>query len=413
MVNFKSSFLQEASWRGLIHQATDLEALDTLFATTQVTAYIGFDPTAKSLHVGHLYPIMLLRLLQRTGHKPIVVLGGGTAIIGDPTGKDSSRPMLQVEDIQTNIAALKKIFQRFLNFDDQKAVAVNNYDWLSQLNYLNFLAQYGRYFSVNRMLTFDSVRTRLEREQPLSFLEFNYMVLQGYDFLELYRQYDCRLQMGGSDQWGNMLNGVELTNKIERQPVFGLTSPLVTTATGEKMGKTANGAVWLEADMLSAYDYWQYWRNVHDDDVIRFMKIFTDLTREEIEPYTSLKGAELNEAKIRLANEVTALNHGHAVLEGIHQTVRQVFAGQDGDMSNLPRTPVSVGVLLVDVLQSLGFVESKSEARRLIQGGGGRVNDRGIADVDYKLTADDFLDGVAKISAGKKRHGLAVLAAPR
>ncbi len=413
MTEAKSEFLQAATARGFLHQCTDLDALDALANRDVITAYIGFDATADSLHAGSLVPIMLLRLLQRTGHQPLVLMGGGTTKVGDPSGKDTQRQLLSEADIATNIAGIKGIFEKFLTFGDgpTDAFLVNNADWLDSLSYIDFLRDYGRHFSVNRMLGFDSVKLRLEREQPLSFLEFNYMVLQSYDFLELSRRHNCRLQMGGSDQWGNIVSGADLGRRLDQTELFGLTSPLLTTASGAKMGKTADGAVWLNEGRLSAYGYWQYWRNTHDDDVGRFLKLFTDLPLDEIARLEVLEGAELNDAKKTLAHEATKLCHGEAAALAAAETARKTFEegahGADLPNVDVPRTEIDAGILAYELLRRAGLAASNGEARRLIKGGGGRVNDEQIGDEKAMIAASDInSDGVIKMSAGRKRHAL-------
>jgi tyrosyl-tRNA synthetase len=409
----KSRFLREFIARGYFHQCTDLEALDKVALAGELTGYIGFDATADSLHVGSLVQIMLLRHLQRAGHKPIVLMGGGTTKIGDPSGKDDSRKLLSSQDIDHNIAGIKRIFSRFLTFGDghSDAIMVNNADWLDKLEYIPFLRDYGRHFSVNRMLSFDSVKLRLEREQPLSFLEFNYMVLQAYDFLELGRRHGCRLQMGGSDQWGNIVNGVELGRRVDNRLMFGLTTSLITTSGGAKMGKTAAGAIWLNAERLSAYDYWQYWRDTSDADVGRFLRMFTDLPLEEIARLEALKGQEINAAKIVLATEATAMAHGRAAANAAAETARQTF-GEGGAGEDLPRIEVASGDLArgipaIDLFHRSGLASSKSEARRLIKGGGARVNGEAISDEAAVLNRGDVTaEGYIKLSAGKKKHAL-------
>lgn len=410
MSKLKSDIIHCLSERGYIHQCTDLEALDTLCSSQPIIGYIGFDATATSLHVGSLVMIMMLRKLKEFGHKPLPLLGGGTTKIGDPSGKDTSRKMLSSDDIQNNIKALQPTFHNFLGSDVE---IIDNSAWLDELNYLDFLREYGTHFSVNRMLTFDSVKLRLEREQPLSFLEFNYMILQAYDFLELYKRYGCTLQLGGSDQWGNIVNGVELTRRVLGKTVYGLTTPLITTSSGEKMGKTASGAIWLNANQLSAYDYWQYWRNVHDQDVGRFLKLFTDLPISEITKLEALRDNEINEAKKILADEATKLCHGQdAVLEA-RQTAEKLFEQHSmTDLSSLPVIEVSnLPAMVLDLFVDLGFSESKGEARRLIRGGGAKINDSTISDENLSIDIDSFKDGDIKLSAGKKRHGLIRLAA--
>ena len=409
----KSQFLREFIARGYFHQCTDLEALDKVALAGELTGYIGFDATADSLHVGSLVQIMLLRHLQRAGHKPIVLMGGGTTKIGDPSGKDDSRKLLSGEDIAHNIAGIKRIFSRFLTFGEghSDAVMVNNADWLDRLEYIPFLRDYGRHFSVNRMLSFDSVKLRLEREQPLSFLEFNYMVLQAYDFLELSRRHGCRLQMGGSDQWGNIVNGVDLGRRVDNRLMFGLTTPLITTSGGAKMGKTAAGAIWLNAERLPAYDYWQYWRDTSDADTGRFLRMFTDLPLDEIARLEALKGQEINAAKVVLATEATAMAHGRAAADAAAETARQTF-GEGGAGDELPRIEVASGDLArgipaIDLFQRSGLASSKSEARRLIKGGGARVNGEAISDEAAVLNRGNVTaEGYIKLSAGKKKHAL-------
>ena len=409
----KSEFLRAATARGFVHQCTDLDALDELASREVVTAYIGFDATADSLHAGSLVPIMLLRLLQRTGHRPLVLMGGGTTKVGDPSGKDTQRQLLSEAEIEANIAGIKGIFEKYLTFGDgpTDAFLANNADWLDGLSYIAFLRDYGRHFSLNRMLSFDSVRLRLDREQPLSFLEFNYMVLQSYDFLELSRRYGCRLQMGGSDQWGNIVSGADLGRRLDQEELFGLTTPLLTTAGGAKMGKTADGAVWLNAARLSAYDYWQYWRNTHDDDVGRFLKLFTDLPLDEIARLEVLEGAERNEAKKVLAHEATQLCHGEAAALAAAETARKTFEegahGAGLPTVDIPKSDLEAGVLAYELMRRAGLAASNGEARRLIKGGGGRVNDDRIEDEKSMVTlAVVNADGVIKVSAGRKRHVL-------
>ncbi len=413
MTEPKSEFLQAAIARGFLHQCTDMDALDALASRETITAYIGFDATADSLHAGSLVPIMLLRLLQRTGHQPLVLMGGGTTKVGDPSGKDTARQLLTEAAIESNIAGIKGIFEKFLKFGDgpTDAFLANNADWLDNLPYIEFLRDYGSHFSVNRMLGFDSVKLRLEREQPLSFLEFNYMVLQSYDFLELSRRHNCRLQMGGSDQWGNIVSGADLGRRLDQVELFGLTSPLLTTASGAKMGKTADGAVWLNEDRLAAYDYWQYWRNTHDDDVGRFLKLFTDLPLDEIARLELLEGAELNDAKKTLAHEATKLCHGEAAALAAAETARKTFEegahGAGLPSVDVPRNEIEAGIPAYDLLRRAGLAASNGEARRLIKGGGGRVNDIQISDEKTAVTLSDVnADGVIKLSAGRKRHAL-------
>jgi tyrosyl-tRNA synthetase len=409
----RSAFLQAAAERGFIHQCTDLGALDHLFTEETVTAYIGFDATADSLHVGSLVPIMLLRLLQQTGHKPVVLMGGGTTKVGDPSGKDEQRRLLGDADITANIRGIQSVFTKYVSFGDGAcdAAMVNNADWLDGLAYISFLRDYGRHFSINRMLSFDSVKLRLDREQPLSFLEFNYMVLQSYDFLELSRRNGCRLQMGGSDQWGNIVSGIDLARRLDQTTLFGLTTPLLTTATGAKMGKTADGAVWLNADRLSAYDYWQYWRNTHDDDVGRFLKLFTELPLDEIAHLEKLDGAEINEAKKILANEATKLCHGADATRAASDTASKTFddggIGNDLPSIDVPQAELNDGVLAYELLRRANLAASNGEARRLIKGGGGRVNDAKIAN-DKAIINSSYInaEGIIKLSAGKKKHAI-------
>jgi tyrosyl-tRNA synthetase len=411
MTEPKSDFLRAIVDRGYLHQATDFEGLDAALTKGTVTAYIGFDCTAPSLHVGSLLQIMVLRHLQKSGHKPVVLMGGGTTKIGDPTGRDLSRQMLTEDVIQANKAGIRKVFDKFLTFGDgpTDAVMVDNDDWLSQINYIAFLRDFGQHFSVNRMLTFDSVRLRLEREQPLSFLEFNYMILQAYDFLELNRRMNCTLQMGGSDQWGNIINGVELGRRVDQADLFGLTSPLMTTASGAKMGKTAQGAVWLNADQLSPYDYWQFWRNSDDADVARFLKLFTELPLDEIERLAALEGAGINEAKKVLATEATALAHGRDAATQAEETARITFErgglGEDLPTVEIDKAVLEKGVSILNLLKQAGLSASNGEAKRLVQGGGARVNDAKVED-ESQIVGLDALnsDGVIKLTAGKKRH---------
>jgi len=415
MTNFRSEFLRSLDQRGFIHQGTDLTGLDEKLTTSVVSGYIGFDCTADSLHVGSLVQIMALLHLQRSGHRPIVLMGGGTTKVGDPSGKDDARKLLTTEDIGRNMAGIKSVFSKFLTFGDgpQDAVMDNNADWLDGLNYIDFLRDYGRHFSVNRMLTFDSVRLRLEREQPLSFLEFNYMILQAYDFLELARRRGCHLQLGGSDQWGNIVNGVELGRRVDEVALFGLTTPLLTTASGAKMGKTAQGAVWLNAERLSAWDYWQFWRNSEDADVTRFLKLFTLLPLDEIERLAELQGAEINEAKKILATEATRLAHGDSAALAAAETARQTF--EEGNTADSlpsldwPAAEFGAGIPAFVLFARSGLAASNGEARRLIKGGGGKVNDRAVTDEVQLITESDAIQGVIKLTAGKKRHLLVKL----
>jgi tyrosyl-tRNA synthetase len=392
--------------RGYIHQVTDPAALDALAEKQVVPGYIGFDATASSLHVGSLVQIMMLRRMQQAGHKPIVVMGGGTTKVGDPSGKDESRKLLTSEQIDANIASIRRCFERFLTFGDgpADAIMVNNADWLDRLEYIPFLRDVGRHFTINRMLTFDSVRLRLDREQPLTFLEFNYMILQAYDFLELARRVGCRLQLGGSDQWGNIVNGIELTRRIEGVELFGVTTPLITTADGAKMGKTAQGAVWLDADLLSPYDYWQFWRNTQDADVGKFLKLFTDLSLEDIGKLEKLEGAEINQAKIVLATEATALLHGREAAETARQTAETTFAG-GGMGEDLPTLSLGEGMNIAHALTALGFTPSNKEAKRKIAEGAVRLDDVTVNDPGLLLTPTDE---PLKLSLGRKKHALLI-----
>jgi len=406
---FQSDFLKVLKERGYIHQVTHPAELDEAARNGIVTAYIGFDATAPSLHVGSLIQIMMLRRLQQTGHKPIVLMGGGTTKIGDPTDKDQSRPLLSAEQIQANIASIKTVFAKFLSFGDgpTDAIMVDNDDWLSKYGYVDFLREFGVHFTVNRMLAFDSVKARLEREQPMTFLEFNYMLMQSVDFLELERRNGCVLQMGGSDQWGNIVNGVELIRRVDQKPAFGLTTPLLSTASGQKMGKTVGGAVWLNADMRSPYDYWQFWRNTEDADVGRFLRLFTDLPLPEIARLEALPGAEINEAKKVLANEATRMLHGAEAAQTAEAAARTAFE-QGGVSADLPTYEVAAadleaGIMLADLAVGAGLASSKGEARRLAQGGGLRVNDKPEPDANRTVTAADLVDGVVKLGAGKKK----------
>ena len=402
MSDYKSELLRLLDERGYIHQVTDAGGLDALAARAIVPGYVGFDATAPSLHVGNLVSIMMLRRLQKAGHKPIVVMGGGTTKIGDPSGKDEARKLLSNADIQANIASIRRIFERFLSFDDSPAgaIMVDNSDWLDSLDYIPFLRDVGPHFTINRMLTFDSVRLRLEREQPLTFLEFNYMILQAYDFLELSRRSECRLQMGGSDQWGNIVNGIELTRRIDGTQLYGVTTPLLTTADGAKMGKTAAGAVWLNADQLSPYDYWQYWRNSQDGDVGKFLRLFTELPLGEVARLEALGGAEINEAKKVLADAATAMAHGNEAAREAAETARLTFEeGASGEA--LPTLKVEGEITLVEALIGLGLCASKKEARRLIEQGGAKVDGQAAGeDVTVAVSGD------VRISAGRKKHGL-------
>ena len=409
MIELKSEFLRTLTERGYIHQQTDAEALDRCANSGIVTAYIGFDATADSLHVGSLVQIMMLRRLQQAGHRPIVLMGGGTTKVGDPSGRDESRQLLTDEQIGANIAGIREIFGHYLRFDDSPsgALMANNDDWLSGLMFIPFLREIGRHFSINRMLTMDSVKLRLEREQPLTFLEFNYMILQGYDFVELNKRYGCILQMGGSDQWGNILQGVELGRRVRERELFGLTSPLITTGSGAKMGKTASGAVWLSGKRRSAYDYWQFWRNTEDGDVGRFLRMFTDLPLAEISRLEQLKGAEINEAKKILATETTRLCHGDDEARKATDTAAKAFTGIAAEglptMTLGPDAQMSV----IDAVVQLGMAASKGEARRLIEQGGVKLNDRTVPTAAATVSAADLDErGTARLAVGKKRHGL-------
>ena len=408
----KSDLIQVLVSRGFLHQCTDIERLDTLASEQVITAYNGFDATADSLHVGHLLPIMMLRWMQKTGHRPIALIGGGTTKVGDPSGKDETRQILDDVTIGANIASIQRTFERFLTFGEDKndAILINNADWLDSLQYIPFLRNVGRHFTINRMLAMDSVKLRLDREQPLTFLEFNYMILQSYDFVELNQRYGCTLQTGGSDQWGNIVNGVDLGRRMTNAELFGLTCPLITTASGAKMGKTASGAVWLNAERLSPYDYFQYWRNTEDLDVERFLRLFTDLPLDEIQRLDALKGQEINEAKEKLAFAATQLLHGDEAAQAAQRTSRETFAnggiGQDLPRVFLSKDDVNGGVFIVDLLRKSGLCKSNGEARRLIRGGGAKLNKERIEDEERLLTNGDLDNGEAKLSAGKKRHAV-------
>ncbi|MBI1211605.1 MAG: tyrosine--tRNA ligase [Alphaproteobacteria bacterium] len=409
----RSAFLNDFAARGHLHQCTDVEGLDALMSKERVAGYIGFDSTAPSLHIGNLTQIMRLRVLQRHGHKPIVVVGGGTTKIGDPSGKDESRQLLTEQQIMANSARIREIFTRYLKFGDgpSDAILVDNSEWLDKLEYIPFLRDVGRHFTINRMVTMDSVKLRLEREQPLTFLEFNYMILQAYDFAELNKRYGCRLQMGGSDQWGNIVVGIDLARRLHNAELYGLTSPLITTSSGAKMGKSVAGAVWLSADMLSPYDFWQYWRNAEDADVGRFLRIFTDLPVPEIERLEKLQGAEINDAKKILANEVTALAHGRAEADRAAAAAQKTFEG-DGISADLPtvtikRADLAKGIGVLALFTQAGLTASNSEARRQIAGGGLKVNDRPVTDEKASVGEADLTNaGAIKLSLGKKKHVL-------
>ncbi|MBD8662996.1 tyrosine--tRNA ligase [Rhizobium sp. CFBP 8752] len=411
MSRFKSDFLHTLDERGFIHQISDESGLDELFAKETVTAYIGFDPTAPSLHAGGLIQIMMLHWMQQTGHRPISLMGGGTGMVGDPSFKDDARQLMTIDTIESNIASIKRVFSNYLSYGEglKDALMINNGDWLRDLNYLEFLRDVGRHFSVNRMLSFDSVKTRLDREQSLSFLEFNYMILQAYDFVELNQRYGCRLQMGGSDQWGNIVNGIDLGHRMGTPQLYALTSPLLTTSSGAKMGKSMNGAVWLNPDMLSAYDFWQYWRNTEDADVSRFLKLYTTLPMDEIARLSALAGSEINEVKKILATEVTAMLHGRDNAEQAAETARKTF--EEGALAdNLPSIDVAsseleAGLGLLALIVKAGLAASNGEARRHIQGGAVRINDTAVSDERAVIgTGDVTADGVIKLSLGKKKH---------
>ncbi|MBB3966286.1 tyrosine--tRNA ligase [Rhizobium metallidurans] len=411
MTEFKSDFLRTLKERGFIHQISDESGLDALLAKETVTAYIGYDPTASSLHVGHLTQIMMLHWFQATGHRPISLMGGGTGMVGDPSFKDEARKLMTVDTIEENIASIKSCFANYLDYDKSgnPALMINNAEWLRSLNYLEFLRDVGRHFSVNRMLSFDSVKTRLDREHSLSFLEFNYMILQAYDFVELAKRYDCRLQMGGSDQWGNIINGIDLGHRMGTEQLYALTSPLLTTSSGAKMGKSASGAVWLNADLLPVYDFWQYWRNTEDADVPRFLKLFTTLPMDEIARLSALAGSELNEVKKILATEVTTILHGRENAEQAAETARKTF--EEGALSDnlpsidVPAAELDAGIGLLALIVRAGLAASNGEARRHVQGGAVRINDQAISDERKLIGGGEVTaDGVIKLSLGKKKH---------
>jgi len=410
----KSDFLAVMIERGFLADCTDYQALDDALIGGVVPAYIGFDATAKSLHVGSLIQIMMLRWLQKTGHKPIVLMGGGTTKVGDPSFRADERPLLSPADIDANIAGIRQVFDRYVDFGDGPgdALMVNNAEWLDGLNYLDFLRDIGRHFSINRMLSFESVKSRLDREQSLSFLEFNYMILQAYDFLELNRRYGCLLQMGGSDQWGNIVNGIDLTRRVLDHEIFGLTSPLLTTADGKKMGKSQDGAVWLNADMRSPYEFWQFWRNTNDADVGRFLKLYTELPVDECDRLGALEGAEINDAKIRLANEITTLCHGAKAAAGAQATAHEVFekGGVGADLPTVALTAADIGdgISIVQLFVRSGLVSSGKEAKRLIADNGAKLNDQAVNATSLILDTQAFAQPI-KLSAGKKRHALVTL----
>jgi len=417
MTTYSSDFIKEIIARGFIHQATDINNLDKLLDNSHIIpAYIGFDCTASSLHVGSLIQIMLLKWFQKSGHKPIVLLGGGTSLVGDPSGKDESRKLINEDIIKSNSIGIKDVFNKFLNFDqgENKALMVDNAEWLKNLNYIEFLRDYGKHFSINRMLTFDSVKLRLDREQTLSFLEFNYMILQAYDFYELNKRYGCKIQMGGSDQWGNIINGIELHRRVNsltsKNPLYGLTSPLITTASGSKMGKTANGAIWLNSNLCSPWDYWQFWRNTEDKDVIRFLKLFTEISLEEIKKLEELEGAEINDAKIMLANAATTLLHGEEETKKAISTAKNIFEKKEGT-ANLPvisynNNELTEGVPILECLTNNNYLlSSKGEARRLIRGSGVKINNITVSDENMKINNSLFVnESRIKLSVGKKKH---------
>ncbi|APO74942.1 tyrosyl-tRNA synthetase [Rhizobium etli 8C-3] len=411
MSEFKSDFLRILKERGFIHQISDEAGLDSLFAKETVTAYIGFDPTAPSLHAGSLIQIMMLHWLQKTGHRAISLMGGGTGMVGDPSFKEEARQLMTVDTIESNIASIKRVFSNYLTYGEgpTDALMINNAEWLRSINYLDFLRDVGRHFSVNRMLAFDSVKTRLDREQSLSFLEFNYMILQAYDFVELAKRYGCRLQMGGSDQWGNIINGIDLGHRMGTTQLHALTSPLLTTSSGAKMGKSATGAVWLNADMFPAYDFWQYWRNTEDADIPRFLKLYTTLPMDEIARLSALGGSEINEVKKILATEVTAILHGRTVAEEAAETARKTFE-EGGIAENLPSVDVpaselDVGIGLLSLMVRAGLAASNGEARRHVQGGAVRINDQAVSDERRVIGSREMTaDGVIKLSLGKKKH---------
>jgi len=412
MSGYKSDFLRTLDERGFIHQVSDETGLDDLLCKETVTAYIGFDPTASSLHAGSLIQIMMLHWFQQTGHQPISLMGGGTGMVGDPSFKDEARQLMTVEKIEENIASLKRCFSNYLDYDaaDRAALMINNADWLRSINYLEFLRDVGRHFSVNRMLSFDSVKMRLDREQSLSFLEFNYMILQAYDFVVLNERYDCRLQMGGSDQWGNIVNGIDLGHKLGTPQLYALTSPLLTTSSGAKMGKSATGAIWLNPEMLSAYDFWQYWRNTEDADVSRFLKLYTTLPMDEIARLSALDGSEINEVKKILATEITAILHGRDAAEQAAETARKTF--EEGGLSEnlptieVPASELKAGIGMLGAFVQAGFAASNGEMRRHVKGGAVRVNDAQVGDERMTLDETNLRDGVIKLSLGKKKHVL-------
>ena len=410
----KSEFMAVMMQRGFLADCTDYQGLDDALSRGVTPAYIGFDATAKSLHVGSLIQIMMLRWLQKTGHRPITLMGGGTTKVGDPSFRADERPLLTEEEIDSNIAGIKKVFESYISYDDGPtgALMLNNAEWLDSLNYLDFLRDIGRHFSVNRMLSFESVKSRIDREQSLSFLEFNYMILQAYDFLELNRRYGCLFQMGGSDQWGNIVNGIDLTRRVLNHEIYGLTSQLMTTSDGKKMGKSQNGAVWLNADMLSPYEFWQFWRNTTDADTGRFLKLYTELPIEECDRLGALEGSEINSAKIILANEVTCLLHGPEAAKTAEATARDVFekggVGDDLPTLTLAASDLADGISIVQLLVKSGLAGSGKEAKRLIAEDGAKLNDASLNDASLVLRADDLVEPI-KLSKGKKKHALVQL----
>ncbi|MBN9304412.1 MAG: tyrosine--tRNA ligase [Devosia sp. 67-54] len=410
---YKSDFLNVLDQRGFIHQISDPEGLDALAAKGPITGYVGYDATATSIHIGNLITVTMLYWLQETGHRPISLMGGGTSMVGDPTGREAERQVLTIDKINSNIESIKKVYSRILRYGDgpTDAIMINNADWLLKLNYVEFLREIGRYFSVNRMLSFDSVKLRLDREQSLTFLEFNYMIMQGYDFVELNRRYGCVLQMGGSDQWGNIINGVDLSHKMGGAQLYALTTPLLTKSSGEKMGKSASGAVWLNGDLFSPYEFWQYFRNAEDADVGKWLKIFTRLPLDEIARLAALGGSELNEAKKILATEITAIVHGREAAEQAAATAAATFEAGALDLSlptaDVPRAELKAGLGILAALVRAGLAASNGDARRAIQGGAIRLNDQPVGDDKLTLTEADLLpEGVLKLSSGKKRHAL-------
>ena len=410
-MTYKSELIQRFSERGYIHQVTNIDTLDALAANQIVPTYIGFDCTANSLHVGSLVQIMMLRLLQKSGHKPIVLMGGGTTKVGDPSGKDAARPLLSNQEVETNKNGIKRVFEKYLTFGDgtSDALMVDNADWLDSLQYVKFLRDYGSHFSINRMMGMESVKLRLDRQQPLSFLEFNYAILQAYDFLELRRRYGCQLQLGGSDQWGNIVTGIDLTRRVDGQEIFGLTSPLITTSSGAKMGKSASGAIWLNDEKLSSFDFWQFWRNTDDSDVEKFLCLFTELPMPDVRRLGALKGAEINEAKVILADEATRLCHGNEASKKAKATAQTTFSDKgmaDGLHQVSITTKSAEALTLIAALTMVGLAKSNGDARRLIRGGGARVNDSSVRDENTLISHSDFKFGKVKISAGKKRHAL-------